>query len=367
MTNRMADGPMDVAVGATTIKEMWTRLYDQYHEVGWGAESILFSELVSLRQSECEHTDSYVAEFRALYLCLSNMGRKLDNWILVYILFSGLGDEHTSWATTVRNTSRKDAEPPQFTTITAQLLDESRILAKSSAGTNTTTALFGKQSGKQKFSSTISSNAGPSTKRLSHHSETNSKKAGYNKSTAKCTHCNRSYHAVEDCWFLHPEKAKASWLARDQTDGTEQPINLLTIGTVSSDSLEISTSIPFDPLTLPFPEQPNPLPDTASPISLISFTMSEDKEPMPTDNIDPSIISFEGISELDLDLVDTFSQEEMVNLDQNSEPRYKDSQEILLEVQPCRTCCLVGPCSAEPTLASKLRLCTRKSEIEFPK
>lgn len=38
MTNRMADGPIDVAVGATTIKEMWTRLYDQYHEVGWGAE-----------------------------------------------------------------------------------------------------------------------------------------------------------------------------------------------------------------------------------------------------------------------------------------------------------------------------------------
>lgn len=133
---------------------------------------------------------------------------------------------------------------------------------------------------------------------------------------------------VKDCWFLHPEKAKASWLARNQTDGTEQPINLLTIGSVSSNSLEISTSIPFDPLTLPSPEQPNPLPDTASPISLLSITMPEDKEPMPTDNIDPSIISFEGISELDLDLVDTFSQERMVNLDQNSEPRYEDSQEI---------------------------------------
>lgn len=63
MTNRMADGPMDVAVGATTIKEMWTRLYDQYHEVGWRAESILFRELVSLRQSECEDTNNYVAKF----------------------------------------------------------------------------------------------------------------------------------------------------------------------------------------------------------------------------------------------------------------------------------------------------------------
>ena len=29
MTNRMANGPRDVTVGATTIKEMWTGLYDQ--------------------------------------------------------------------------------------------------------------------------------------------------------------------------------------------------------------------------------------------------------------------------------------------------------------------------------------------------
>ena len=32
-----------------------------------------------------------------------------------------------------------------------------------------------------------------------------------------------------------------------------------------------------------------------------------------------------------------------------------------------RSYCLVGPCSAETTLASKSRLCTRKSEIEFLK
>lgn len=28
MTNRMADGPMDIAVGITTIKRIWTRLYN---------------------------------------------------------------------------------------------------------------------------------------------------------------------------------------------------------------------------------------------------------------------------------------------------------------------------------------------------
>ncbi len=96
MTNRMANGPRDVTVGATTIKEMWTGLYDQYHGVRWGAESIIFRELVSLRQSECEDTDGYIGKFRALYIRLTNMERKLGNWILVHMLFNGLGDEHTS-------------------------------------------------------------------------------------------------------------------------------------------------------------------------------------------------------------------------------------------------------------------------------
>ncbi len=315
MTNWMADGPMDVEVGATTIKEMWTRLYDQYHEVGWGAESILFRELVSLKQSECEDSDSYVPKFRSLYLRLSNMGRKLDNWILVYMLFSGLRNEHTSSATTVQNASRKDAEPPEFSTITAQLLDESRIFAKSSAGTDTTIALIGKQFGKRKFSSIISSNPGPSTKRSSPRSKTNSRKAGYNKATAKCTHCNRSYLAIEDDWFLHPKQEKASWLARNQVESAEQPINLLTIRTLLSDLVESVASPPTEPMILPPAELSTFLRDIlVLPGSPISFIMLEDNKPipegnkpMPTDSNDLSSISFEKIPELDLDLLDTFS------------------------------------------------------------
>ncbi len=137
----------------------------------------------------------------------------MDNWIWVYMLFSGLGDEHTSWATTVQNLSRKDVEPFEFSTITTQLLHKSRILAKSSAGTDTKNTLIGKQFGKRKFSSTISSNPGLSTKRSSPCSKTNTRKARYKKAKANCTHWNRSYHAVQDCWFLHLEKRRqVGWL-----------------------------------------------------------------------------------------------------------------------------------------------------------
>ena len=94
------------------------------------------------------------------------MGRKLDSWILIYMLWSGSGDKHTIWAITIQDTSWKKAEPPKFDASTAQLLDRSRILTKSSAGTGITIALFRKQSSEYKFSNTISTNTSPSTKQL---------------------------------------------------------------------------------------------------------------------------------------------------------------------------------------------------------
>ena len=61
------------------------------------------------------------------------------------MLFNGLGDEHTGWATTVQNAFRKETELPEFSNITAQFLNESQILPKSSPGTDTTISLIGKQ------------------------------------------------------------------------------------------------------------------------------------------------------------------------------------------------------------------------------
>lgn len=42
MTSKMGDAAIHLADGAETVKELWSRLYLQYHKKGWGAESILF-------------------------------------------------------------------------------------------------------------------------------------------------------------------------------------------------------------------------------------------------------------------------------------------------------------------------------------
>ena len=150
------------------------------------------------------------------------------------MLFGGLGEEHTSWVITMQNVSQKDTKPLEFSIIIAQLLDETRILSKSLGRTDTSIALFGK-SEKQKFSLGISSNVSFSIKQFMPRGKPTSKKTGYDKATAKYTYCNKSYYAVKECWFLHPKKAKKSWLARNPVSHTEQPINLMIIGTLLFD------------------------------------------------------------------------------------------------------------------------------------
>lgn len=155
MTSKMGDAAMDLAGGAETVKELWSRLYAQYHEKRWGAESILFEKLVQLRHSDCESTGDYIGKFRSLSQRLSNMGRACENWWLVYLLFSRPGDEHSTWATSFRNASRKEPDPPLLNVVTAQLLDESRLISK--PGTSQSgMALFGSTSKKRRFNSTLS-------------------------------------------------------------------------------------------------------------------------------------------------------------------------------------------------------------------
>ena len=118
-----------------------------------------------------------------------------------------------------------------------------------------------------------------------------SKKAGYDKATAKCMHCNKSYHAVEDCWFLHTKNAKESWLARNPVSHTEQPINLMTIGTLPFDKLvEPTTSTPQNSQ----PSQ-NSLVEEEAKFPLTPDTWPAETLVSPT--IDPSVLDFYENSE----------------------------------------------------------------------
>ena len=112
-------------------------------------------------------------------------------------------------------------DPPLFSVVTAQLLDESRLINKPEHA-DSSMALFGTTSKKRKFN--------PSGNRA---------KTSYNKATAKCTHC-KSFHEAVDCWILHPELARPGWTP-PTTGGTVQgnhqnDHNAITFMTVQANS-----------------------------------------------------------------------------------------------------------------------------------
>lgn len=152
MTSKIGDTTMDLAGGADTVKELWSRLHSQYHEKGWGAKSILFKKLVHLRYADCKGTGDYIGKFHALSQRLANIRRIYKNWWLVYLLFSGFGNEHSTWATLFCNASQKEADPPLLNIVTLQLLDKSRLITKP-RNTQSNIALFGLVSKKRRFNS----------------------------------------------------------------------------------------------------------------------------------------------------------------------------------------------------------------------
>ena len=81
MTSKMGDVAMDLAGAAETVKEWWSKLYAQYHEKGWGAESILLEKLVYLFHLDYDSTSDYVRQFRSLSQRLSTMWRVCENFV----------------------------------------------------------------------------------------------------------------------------------------------------------------------------------------------------------------------------------------------------------------------------------------------
>lgn len=126
------------------------------------------------------------------------MGWICPNCVLVYLLISRLGGEHSSWAIFFCNALCKEANPPPFDVVTLQLLDKSCLINKFGAS-DSGMALIDITSKKCKFNP-ISSVfiQGKST---------------YNKANAKCTYCKKSFYEAVDYWIFYSELARSGWIS----------------------------------------------------------------------------------------------------------------------------------------------------------
>ena len=204
---RLNDGDINLMGTCLDTNELMTKLRNQYADKGWGAESIAYRNLHKIMYEECEDMTDYVGKLRAAHVCLSSMGFTIDPKCLVYILMMGLPKEFDAWATAVWNASRTTREPPQFDSLTAQLLDESALKKDNEINA----IAFVHRSKKQ---------------------EANSKnKTG--KPPNKCDHCG-AMHKTEKCYSEHPELRPEGWkpkpgyvsLLKQKEQGDKRTYNL---------------------------------------------------------------------------------------------------------------------------------------------
>lgn len=204
---RLSDGFLSFTVGAKTVYGLMKALKDECGDNGWGTESILFTKLCQVKYDPEQGTAAYIRDFRSIVQELQNTGRKLDNWIMVYLFFAGLGEEHASWATTVRQNSRGNADPPQLNTLTGQLKDEGRVLDLNQSDV---TALLSQRRGNKHQSRSQGQGL---ESRISSGITKSSQPDRPRKPKKTCDNCGKDGHTDDDCWELYPEKAPDWWIS----------------------------------------------------------------------------------------------------------------------------------------------------------
>ena len=118
------DGPLVHVQNLTDAKEIWEKLGELYGVKGYTARHLILKSLVSTTLQGSASVGDYVNHIKKYGQQLSDMGYKLEDWILTSMLLHNLGDAYdpfvASTLQSVRNTE------PEFDVIVHQLLDEER-------------------------------------------------------------------------------------------------------------------------------------------------------------------------------------------------------------------------------------------------
>ena len=85
---------MNVIIDTDNLKDMCSKLREQYSESEWGAESVTFYDLINVKQDNYSLVGEYIAEFQLYIQHLDAMKLRIDNKFLVYILIEDLDSKY---------------------------------------------------------------------------------------------------------------------------------------------------------------------------------------------------------------------------------------------------------------------------------
>jgi hypothetical protein len=118
------DSPLVHVQNLTNAKEIWETLGDLYGVKGYTARHLILKSLVSTTLQGSASVGDYIDHIKKYGQQLSEMGYKLEDWILTSMLLHNLGEAYDAFVASTLQSVR-DTEP-EFDVIVYQLLDEER-------------------------------------------------------------------------------------------------------------------------------------------------------------------------------------------------------------------------------------------------
>ena len=194
VVSKLGHDPMNAIINADNLKNMCFKLREQYSESEWGAESVIFYDLINIKQENYSSVSEYIAEFQSYIQHLDAMRLRIDNKFLVYILIKGFNSEYDVWYVIKHNNSynKENMTFSKWQELCHELYDEAKIKQ------NNGVALFNKKNQQQnKQQNKLSNKDSLTTTKFSNNSE-----------LKYCSHCNsKRYHKKSKCYTKYSHLA----------------------------------------------------------------------------------------------------------------------------------------------------------------
>jgi transposase InsO family protein len=187
----LSEGPMNMVQDKETAYEMWEELRKTYQLKGYSARHVIWNRLMRSELKQFSSISEFGESMKKGMIELNNLAEaSYQEWQITSTFLHGLGPEWDPivnsiiYSTQERARSAQSPETePSFHDVFQQVLDFERR----------------QNAGEDKKALTVQATRTKDGKKT-------------------CTHCSKKNHTKENCFFLHPEKAPASWKKREDRD-----------------------------------------------------------------------------------------------------------------------------------------------------
>src|SRR4030095_4359173 len=190
------DGPLLQIKHYTNAYTAWNALKELYNPCGFISEYLLIKELFEATLDKYSSIEEYLNKIKEIIDELKVRNLELPKQVVIAWILYSLGDPYEGLVSNITQSLRKDPNAYNFESLASTLIDEAK---RQESKEISQSFMVQRNNKKNKWKVTKSSDK-------------------------FCSYCKLTSHITKDCYFLHPNKAPASWKnkARDTKYNAEK-------------------------------------------------------------------------------------------------------------------------------------------------